>query len=182
MEFNKIDWDVNECIRIAGIVEESIADGPGIRYVIFTQGCPHRCKGCHNPQTHDYSGGKLVKIESIIESIKDNPLLDGITLSGGEPFEQAATCAIIAGEVRRNGLSVITYTGYLFEDLYEKAHSNRDISNLLNNTDILVDGPFILSKRNLLLPFRGSENQRIIDVRKTMNSYQEDGEIIFANF
>jgi len=181
MEYKNINPDSARYIRIAGLVQESIVDGPGIRYVIFTQGCPHGCVGCHNPQTHDFEGGRLVEIESILAEIRKNPLLDGITLSGGEPFIQAASCAIIASEVKKYGLNVITYTGYLFEDLYRKAQECKATADLLNNTDILVDGPFILSQRNILLLFRGSENQRIIDVRKTLATYPHRGEIILAD-
>lgn len=165
-------------IRIAGVIEESIVDGPGIRYVVFTQGCPHRCPGCHNPKTHDYSGGTIISARILLDKIKKNPLLDGLTLSGGEPFEQAASCAILAKEVKKTGLNVITYTGYLFEDLFNKAQYDQGISDLLNNTDILIDGPFDMEKRDILLKFRGSGNQRVIDMKETLAAYPENKEII----
>ena len=104
-------------LRIAGIVEESITDGPGIRMVVFAQGCKHKCKGCHNPQTHSFDGGTLIEIDDLIREIKKNPLLDGVTLSGGDPFEQAEVFSEFAARVRALGLTVVTYTGYTYENL-----------------------------------------------------------------
>lgn len=152
-------------IRISGIVEESIVDGPGIRFVIFSQGCKHNCLGCHNPETHSFSGGELIKIDKIIEKIKENPLLDGVTFSGGDPFEQAGKFANLGKKIKdlNLGLNVITYTGYVFEDILES--DNMDWKDLLNVTDILIDGPFEIDKKSLELKFRGSSNQRIIDVK-----------------
>lgn len=153
-------------IRIAGIIEESIVDGPGIRMVIFTQGCKHNCKGCHNPETHSFQAGSLVDIEDLIKMVKSNPLLDGITLSGGEPFEQAKECSVLAKEVKKLGLSVVTYTGYTFEEIL-KVENFRE---LLAVTDILIDGKFQMENRSLMLKFRGSTNQRIIDVKKYLGN------------
>lgn len=153
-------------IRIAGIAEESIVDGPGIRMVIFTQGCKHNCEGCHNPESHSFTGGELVEVDEIINRVKANPLLDGITLSGGEPFEQSEECSILAREVRKLGLNVVTYTGYTFEEILK----NEDFKKLLLETDTLIDGKFEIEKRSLLLQFRGSKNQRIIDVRKFLGN------------
>ncbi|NLK44145.1 MAG: anaerobic ribonucleoside-triphosphate reductase activating protein [Tissierellia bacterium] len=149
-------------LRVAGIVDESIVDGPGIRLVVFTQGCKHNCIGCQNPETHSFKGGELININSIIQMIKSNPLLDGITLSGGEPFEQVRECAILAKKVRELGLNVVTYTGYTFEEILKDENSRE----LLLYTDILIDGKFDITKKSLMLKFRGSTNQRIIDVRK----------------
>ncbi len=151
-----------EQIRIAGIEEESIVDGPGIRLVVFTQGCKHHCEGCHNPESHSFHGGKLIDIDYIINMIKENPLLDGITLSGGEPFEQAYECSILATKVKELGLNVVTYSGYRFEAIL----ANKSFRDLLFQTDILIDGKFDISQKSLLLQFRGSKNQRIIDVKK----------------
>lgn len=152
-------------IRISGIEPESIVDGEGIRYVIFTQGCPHHCPGCHNPQTHPFGGGKLVSIEDILDNIsKRKNWIDGITLSGGEPFCQIDQCSIIAERARELGLTVWCYTGFSFEELYGRG----DALDLLQNLDVLVDGPFILEERSLDLDFRGSRNQRIIDVRTSL--------------
>ena len=149
-------------IRIAGIEEESIVDGPGIRLVVFTQGCNHKCVGCHNPGTHSFNGGSLIEIDDIVKMVKENPLLDGITLSGGDPFEQALECSILAKKVKDLGLSVVTYTGYTFEQILQ----NKDFRELLLQTDTLIDGKFDISKKSMMLQFRGSTNQRIIDVKK----------------
>jgi len=154
-------------IRIAGIVKESIVDGPGIRMVVFAQGCKHNCPGCHNPHTHPFDGGTIVTVGSIIEQAKKNPLLDGITFSGGEPFEQSGAFAVLAQEAKKLGLNVMTYTGYTYEYLLENSHVRKDWAKLLEESDILVDGRFELEKKNFLLKFRGSENQRIIDLKKS---------------
>ncbi len=156
----------NKKIRVAGIIQESIVDGPGIRLVVFTQGCRHNCKGCHNPQTHDFSGGYEISIDEILNILKSNPLLDGITLSGGDPFEQPDSCCYLAEKVRELGLNVVTYTGYTYENLLKK----KEFINLLLNTDILIDGKFELSEKDLTIPFRGSRNQRIIDVKRSLES------------
>lgn len=146
-------------IRISGIEKESIVDGDGIRYVIFTQGCPHHCPGCHNPQSHPFDSGKLVSVDDLICDIsKRKDYIDGITLSGGEPFCQSDQCCIIAEKARELGLSVWCYTGYLFEDLFGRS------LRLLECIDVLVDGPFIQEERSLELNFKGSKNQRLIDV------------------
>ena len=146
-------------IRISGIERESIVDGEGIRYVIFTQGCPHHCYGCHNPRTHSFDGGKVVSVDTLLNDIsKRKGWLDGITLSGGEPFCQTDQCSAIAEKAHEMGLTVWCYTGYLFEDLY------RQDNELLEHIDILVDGPFVLEERSLELTFKGSRNQRVIDV------------------
>jgi len=167
---------MDKTIRIAGTVRESIVDGPGIRYVVFAQGCKHGCPGCHNPHTHSFDGGRLVEIDSIIHEIDSNPLLDGITLSGGEPFEQAGGFTKLAERVRQKGLNVMTYTGYTYEEIMEGSKLRPDWQSLIENTDILVDGPFDANKKSLTLKFKGSENQRIIDVAKT----RARGKVIIA--
>lgn len=159
---------MNSTIRIAGIIEESIVDGPGIRFVVFAQGCKHHCPGCHNPETHSFEGGSPVPISKILEHVQTNPLLDGITLSGGEPFEQAESFAHLAQSAKLKGLHVMTYSGYTFEELLQQSKTKPAWVSLLEHTDLLVDGPFELAKRNLLLRFRGSENQRIIDVQASL--------------
>lgn len=152
-------------LRIAGCTNDSIVDGPGLRYTIFTQGCPHNCKGCHNPGTHDANCGNLMNIETIVSEVKKNPLLDGITLSGGEPFAQAEVAGELAEKVKEElNLSVITYTGYLFENLLKEEKNKK----LLENTDILIDGPFIIGEKSLDLMYRGSKNQRAIDVQESL--------------
>ena len=148
-------------IRIAGLVPESFVDGDGIRYAIFMQGCLRRCEGCHNPETHALDGGRLVDTSEIIAEIRRNPLLDGITLTGGEPLLQIAAAEELARAAKNLGLTVWLYTGCTFEDLPSEAEG------LLANVDVLVDGAFDINRRNLDLQFRGSDNQRLIDVKKS---------------
>lgn len=150
-------------LRIHSSVAESVVDGPGIRYVLFTQGCPHHCTGCHNPETHDFTGGHLVDPQSIIQDILDDPLLSGVTFSGGEPFCQPDPLADIARAVHAAGLDVVTYSGYTLEQLVAMAREDTAISDLLSQVDLLIDGPFILAERDLTLQFRGSRNQRLLD-------------------
>lgn len=155
-------------MKIAGTVQDSIVDGPGFRFTLFTQGCPHKCPGCHNPQTHDFNGGEDVSTEEIIKKLLSNPLTDGITFSGGEPFEQASDCAVIAAAAREHGLNVWCYSGYTFEELLEKARVDSGVMELLKLTDVLVDGKFILEEKSYNVPWRGSRNQRLIDVKKSL--------------
>lgn len=155
-------------IKLFGTANDSIVDGPGIRYAVFTQGCPHNCEGCHNPNSHDVNGGYWEDTENIINNIKRNPLLDGVTLSGGEPFLQAQECAEIAEKAHESGLNVVTYTGFTFEELLEKASEGNGFMRLLESTDILVDGRFELDKRSIDLNFKGSSNQRLLDVKKSL--------------
>lgn len=157
-------------IRIAGIVQESIVDGPGFRFTVFTQGCFHDCPGCHNPLTHDPNGGREASVESLVEAMRKNSLLDGLTLSGGEPFLQAESCAHLADAAHGMGLNVWAYSGYTFEELY----ADEAKMNLLRACDVLVDGPFILAQRTLEKRFRGSKNQRVIDVKQSL----ERGEVV----
>lgn len=155
-------------LRVSGIVEESVVDGPGLRFVVFAQGCPHRCQGCHNPGTWDFEGGKTITVEELLKKIRANPLLKGVTLSGGEPFAQASQMAELAKEVKGTGMDVITYTGYTFEKLLTLCESDPGIKSLLENTDYLIDGPYLKDQRDLGLPFRGSRNQRFLDVRASL--------------
>ncbi|GHV24764.1 anaerobic ribonucleoside-triphosphate reductase activating protein [Spirochaetia bacterium] len=152
-------------LTIGGIEPESIVDGPGFRYTVFVQGCNLRCPGCHNAQLQPFTGGRSIAVGEILDAIRNNPLLSGLTLSGGDPFTQARVCASLAEEVQAMGLSVMTYTGYTFEALWL---ANRpDWRRLIMASDVLVDGPFIRDLRNIDLRFRGSSNQRLIDVRQT---------------
>ena len=155
-------------LRVFGLVNDSIVDGPGIRYVIFVQGCFHNCEGCHNPDSHDPAGGHDEDVDDIIKNIEKNPLLDGVTFSGGEPFLHAQTLCYIADKVHEMGLNVMCYTGFTIEELLAGADSENKWRELLERIDILVDGPFILSERSVELNFKGSKNQRIIDVPKTL--------------
>lgn len=161
---------MNNQLRIAGIIEESIVDGPGIRLVVFTQGCKHNCPGCHNEHTHSFDGGSLIDMDEIIKKIQANPLLDGVTLSGGEPFEQAEALTELAQGVKAMGYNVMTYTGYTFEYIIANKNKINGWAGLINLTDILVDGRFEIARKNMLLKFRGSENQRIIDVKQSLAS------------
>lgn len=161
------DTENNVRLRIAGITDDSIVDGPGIRLTVFVQGCPHNCEGCQNPQTHDFSGGTDITLGEIMDRINANPLLDGVTFSGGEPFCQAAALAKLGRMIRKKGLNIITYSGYTYEYLKENSDSDNCFGELLEISDHLVDGPFILAERDLTLKFRGSRNQRIIDIKKS---------------
>ena len=151
-------------IRIAGIVRESIVDGPGLRFVVFTQGCPHRCPGCQNPQTHDFEGGQLVDISQLVELMEKNPLLKGITFSGGEPFAQPEAMAALAEEVKAHSWDLLIYSGYTFEQLMKMGETRPAVRRLLELGDVLVDGPYLEAQRSLELKFRGSRNQRVIDL------------------
>lgn len=153
-------------IKLSGVVNDSIVDGPGIRLTVFTQGCPHHCPGCHNPQTHDPEAGYVGDTNLILAALAENPLLDGLTLSGGEPLDQPIPCTHMAKGTKKLGLNVWAYTGYLWEDLIE--NGNADILPLLNEIDVLIDGPFLLDQRSLELQFCGSKNQRLIDVKKSL--------------
>lgn len=157
-------------VKVAGIIRESIVDGPGIRFVLFVQGCPHHCPGCHNPQTWPFQGGSEVSTGWFKPEFKKDPLLSGITLSGGEPFCQPEPLAEIAREAHGCGLDVVTYTGFTFERLLEKRREDYRISCLLKQTDVLIDGPFVLVQKSLALTFRGSANQRVIDVPASLKT------------
>lgn len=153
-------------IRLAddNILTDSIVDGEGLRAVIWTQGCSHNCKGCHNPNTHDFSKGILKDIEEVKEEIKNLNLQDGITLSGGDPFFQPEACREIAKFAKEQGLNVWAYTGFLFEDLLKTEKTRA----MLDYIDVLVDGKFELENKSLNIKFRGSTNQRIINVPKSL--------------
>lgn len=157
-------------LRISGVIEESIVDGPGFRYVIFTQGCPHGCPGCHNPQTHDFNGGTLIDPLCLLPEIDENPLLSGVTFSGGEPFVQPKALLPLAREIKKRGLHLLIYSGYTYEQLSALARTDQAIAELLRLCDTLIDGPYVEEERDLTLQFRGSANQRILQLR--------DGQII----
>lgn len=154
----------NTTLKIAGVVTESIVDGPGIRYTIFTQGCPFHCKGCHNPQSQPLKGGMDVKLKIFYDEIKQNPLVTGVTFSGGEPFIQAGALSLLAKVLKREGYSVWSYSGYT----YDKLEHDDKFRSLLEQIDVLVDGPYVQSKHSMDIDFRGSTNQRIIDVPKSL--------------
>lgn len=162
-------------LNIAGFNKNSITDGPGFRFVIFAQGCIHNCPGCQNPETHSFGVGKDYTIRQIIEMIKKNPMIKGVTLSGGDPFCQPKQFAELASELKQQGYEVCAFTGFLFEDLVRDEHDDK--YKLLQNTDILVDGPFILEQKSMDLKFKGSANQRTIDVAKSL----EKGVVVLSD-
>ena len=169
-----------DIIRVCGIERESIVDGPGFRYVLFVQGCPHRCPGCHNPESHDFEGGTDMTAEEVFSDIMKNPHLRGVTFSGGEPFEQVPALLKLAGMIKEAGLSLMSYSGYTLEEL--RGRQDAETDELLGMLDILVDGRYVESLRNLTLIYRGSENQRVIDMNKTREAgeirlYQSDFDI-----
>ena len=158
-------------IRLAGVVPESIVDGPGYRLAVFVQGCPHACAGCHNPKTHDFAGGYLSDTAEIIAKLGKNPLVRGVTLTGGEPMMQAKALREIASSAKEKGMNVWCYTGFTLEALWKENNAERIA--LLDLVDVLVDGPYIAHERSLDLLYCGSKNQRLIDMKRT----RETGEI-----
>lgn len=154
-------------MKLCGIEMDSIVDGPGIRMSIFFQGCPHHCEGCQNPETWDYDNANIeMSVSEVLKLFDSDKILSGVTLSGGEPLSPRNFNEIIelVKEIKKRNKSVWVYTGYTMEEILEKYPNLRD--DLLPYVDIIVDGPFILSKKNLLISFRGSENQRLIDVQR----------------
>lgn len=161
-------------MRIYGLVQDSIVDGPGFRFACFVQGCRHNCPGCHNPNSHDPDGGREMTVAEVAEKMLSNPLTDGLTLSGGEPFDQPVPCRELAEIARAHKLNVWSYTGYTFEYLLEKGTPEQKA--LLESLDVLIDGPFLLAERTLSLLWRGSRNQRVIDVPASL----ERGEAVLS--
>ena len=156
-------------VRLASkIQKDSIVDGEGLRTVVWFQGCPHHCPGCHNPQSHDFNGGFKIKISNLIEMIDSLKIQDGITFSGGEPMSQPEALYELAKHSKSIKLNVWCYTGYTFEELMEFAKTNTVYIDLLKYIDVLIDGKFILEQKSLDLQFKGSANQRIIDVKKSL--------------
>jgi anaerobic ribonucleoside-triphosphate reductase activating protein len=151
-------------IRLAGIIENSINNGEGIRKVIFAQGCKHHCKGCFNPSTHDFNGGYECDTDKIIERINNDYMIDGVTFSGGDPFEQAEAFAEIAKNINPE-LNIWCYTGYTLQEIIDKANEKPEWVDLLTHIDVLVDGKFEEDKKDRNLKFKGSSNQNIIQLR-----------------
>ena len=152
-------------LNLAGIVGDSIVDGPGIRTTVFSQGCPHHCPGCHNPETWAFGCGTDMEEETILEIVRSNPLCRGVTFSGGEPFAQAEGFCKLAKLLKAAGYEVASYSGYTFEDLVAGTEAQKELLSLI---DVLIDGPFLLAEKSLELSFRGSRNQRILDVPKSL--------------
>ena len=158
-------------IRLASeLQKDSIVDGEGIRAVIWTQGCPHHCPSCHNPETWDYQGGFSCDIEELKKEINSLDDEVGVTFSGGAPFEQAEACSMLAKYIHSVNLNVWCYTGYTYEQLLKKAANESSVMDFLKEIDVLVDGPFVLKLKSYDIKFRGSKNQRIIDVKKSLKT------------
>lgn len=165
-------------VRLSGIAYESLVNGPGVRRVLFSQGCKHNCKGCFNPETHCSDGGKEFVADDLVKDILKNPMLKGVTFSGGDPLEQADKFAYIASKLKSKGLNIWCYTGYTFEYIMENANKHKGWKELLDNINVLVDGKFQLEKKVEGLRFRGSANQRIVDVKRSMAA----GDIVTLEF
>lgn len=165
-------------VRLSGIAYESLVNGPGIRRVFFAQGCKHNCEGCFNPDTHDFNGGENFDMDLLIEDVKSNPMIKGITFSGGDPFEQGKSFAYMAKRFKEIGLNVWSFTGYRFENILEHLGEDNGWKELIGNIDVLVDGKFNQSLKKDGLKYKGSANQRIIDVRESLKL----GEIKTLNY
>ena len=160
---------MSKTVRLAGIAYESLVNGPGMRRVFFAQGCKHKCKGCFNPETHSFEDGEIMDMDKLIKDVLDNPILKGVTFSGGNTIEQAHSFAYMAKAFKNSNLNIWCYTGYTFEKLLEVMKVDTAISELLNNIDVLVDGRFEINNKEEGLRFRGSTNQRIINVKESLN-------------
>ena len=164
-------------IRLAGIAYESLVNGSGMRRVFFSQGCRHNCKGCFNPDTHDFQGGEERDMDELIKDVLDNPILKGVTFSGGDPLERAEEFSYMAKKFKENGLSVWSFTGYTFEYILDHLDDRKGWREFINNIDVLIDGKFDENKMEDGIKFRGSSNQRIIDVPKSL----EQKEIVLVH-
>ena len=155
-------------IRVLDIAYETMADGPGLRTSIYCAGCAHHCPGCHNPQSWDFNGGNEMSVEALLDIIKEDEFAN-VTFSGGDPLYQVEAFTELARRIKEETNKTIwCYTGYTWESLMAK--NDPVVMSLLENLDVLVDGPFIQSLRDTSLLFRGSSNQRLIDVKKSLSS------------
>lgn len=162
-------------LRLAApLQEDSIVDGPGVRMVLWTQGCPHACKGCHNPHTHDANGGFEIATAELIAQMKQTQLQSGLTLSGGEPFLQSVELLPVVQCAKEMKLNIWAYSGFTYEQLL----ANETQKELLKKIDVLVDGKFIEAQKDYRLKFKGSRNQRIIDVQKSL----VEGQIVLSAY
>ena len=161
---------MNKTVRLAGIAYESLVNGPGMRREVFAQGCKHKCEGCFNPETHSFDGGEIMDMDKLIKDVLDNPMLKGVTFSGGDPIEQAHSFAYMAKAFKKANLNIWCYTGYTFEKLLELMKKNENIRMLLNNIDVLVDGNYEDELHDPTLKWKGSSNQRVIDVQKSLRN------------
>lgn len=169
---------MDKMIRLAGIMNESLVNGPGIRSVLFSQGCVHKCPNCFNESTHSFNGGELKNMDKILEDIKNNPIIKGVTFSGGDPLEQADKFVYLAKEIKKLGLNIWCYTGYEYEYIMEHKNERQGWNELLEYIDVLVDGKFQEENKNSRLKYRGSSNQRIIDIKKS----RETGKVEMLDF
>ena len=161
----------SDYIRLAADLQsDSIVDGPGLRAVLWTQGCAHHCKGCQNPQTWDFNGGGLIPLEVVYEAIDELECQTGLTFSGGDPMFQPEACNKIAEYARKKGLNIWCYTGFTFEEIMKMSEEKPIYREFLDKIDVLVDGRFKIEERDLNLLFRGSRNQRLIDVKKSLEA------------
>ena len=145
-------------IRILDILEETMADGPGLRTSIYCAGCAHHCPGCHNPQSWDFHGGREVSVDELLEIVKADEFAD-VTFSGGDPLYQVEAFTELARRIKEEtGKNIWCYTGFTYEEI----QADERLSQILPYIDTLVDGPFIVGLRDPDLHFRGSSNQRII--------------------
>lgn len=166
-------------INIAGTIPDSIVDGPGVRYVVFAQGCNHHCKGCQNPQTWDFNKGKSIEVKELFDDIMKSVISKRVTFSGGDPFYQVPAFAELARMLKKEGFEIIAYTGFTFEQLMSDFDK---YSSLLSKIDYLIDGKFEEDKKSLSLKFKGSSNQRIIDVQRTLEDQIFQSEPILKEF
>ena len=152
-------------VRLAsGPTTDSIVDGPGLRTVIWFQGCEHNCKNCHNPQTHSFSDGELVDVKEIVDFCINQELQSGVTISGGDPFYQPEQLLYLVKALKEYDINIWIYTGFKYEELLDK------YKDILKYIDVLVDGLYVDEKRDLSLSFRGSSNQRLIDVQESIKN------------
>lgn len=161
--------DDSKLIRLAGIAENSLVNGKGLRKVFFSQGCSHHCEGCFNQHTWEFSGGRMFDMDELVQKVKDEPFLDGVTFSGGDPFQQADKFAYLAKKLHEANINIWAYTGYTFEELMKLAQTNPHIKQMINNVDVIVDGRFMKDKMSENLKYCGSSNQRVIDVKSSLN-------------
>ena len=161
--------DDSKLIRLAGIAENSLVNGKGLRKVFFSQGCSHHCEGCFNQHTWEFAGGRMFDMDELVQKVKYEPFLDGVTFSGGDPFQQADKFAYLAKKLHEANINIWAYTGYTFEELMKLAQTNPHIKQMINNVDVIVDGRFMKDKMSENLKYCGSSNQRVIDVKSSLN-------------
>lgn len=155
-------------IRLAGIAENSLVNGPGLRKVFFSQGCTHHCRNCFNPTTWSFEGGEVLNVDDLMKKVEFETFLDGVTFSGGDPFQQPKPFAYFAKLLKKKHINLWIYTGYTWEQLEKLQKINPDVKVMIENCDVIVDGPFVQDLADERIEFRGSSNQRIIDVPQTL--------------